>query len=131
MVLLNPEIPAIIVDGYPSTPPRTPESHYADMRDITEFTPVPSPEVTRTLRFTSPDVSHSFSPDSSGSAVGGVGNNGGAPLQRARRTSEMSTLSTDYGHSYGGGRRDSFVSEEDAGAVVEAMQTSMWGGKCS
>ncbi|KAJ7058571.1 Ion transport protein-domain-containing protein [Mycena amicta] len=97
----DPDIPAIVVDVMPETPPNT-------TRDISSglySTPgSPTPQ-----RFFMPDVSLSSSTPR---------------LQRSsRRGSDVSVLSGDLGHR----SRDSSMSIEDPQQILRAMETSVWG----
>ncbi|EGN97267.1 hypothetical protein SERLA73DRAFT_110442 [Serpula lacrymans var. lacrymans S7.3] len=107
------DIPAIVVDAFPSTPPPS-------TRDITSprsengrtqhesWSPTPSPLELHP----SPQLSFADSAPRSS-------------LQRARRTSDISMLSADIGHSYW---RDSSSSvTDDPATVLSSMQNSMWG----
>ncbi|KAF5341523.1 hypothetical protein D9758_012561 [Tetrapyrgos nigripes] len=93
------EIPSIIVDAMPSTPPHT-------TRDISSlgFDSVPN----------SPH--HSPSPSMS------IDRNSTSALQRSKRLSDVSRLSTDLGRY----PRDSII-EDDPQLVLSSMQNSMWG----
>lgn len=112
------EIPSIVVDSLPETPPQT-------SRDITGASfDISSPE----KRFSTPDVSFALD---------------GSKLQRSsRRNSDFSMFSSDinyktpyvllYAYSLDGMlrlclRRTSMI-EEDPNDVVLAMQNSAWGG---
>jgi len=124
------DIPAIVVDATPSTPPPT-------TRDITS---AGGNVLGRTPEYSSPSPGDHYSPDLS------LGDSNRTSLQRSRRTSDMSMLSTDLGnkhmsvsnikHSLTDNpcfcRRDSsFLTDEDPNNVLSSMQNSMWGGKLS
>ncbi|KAG0695689.1 Ion transport protein-domain-containing protein [Suillus ampliporus] len=106
------DIPAIHVDSAPSTPPpltrdiTSPRSDHG-RADHSPSSPTPSP---RTL-CPSPELGvldHSFR----------------SSLQRSRRTSDVSMLSADMGHSYW---RDSSLDIGDQADIVSSMQRSIWG----
>ncbi|THH14934.1 hypothetical protein EW146_g5467 [Bondarzewia mesenterica] len=114
------EIPAIIVDDFPSTPPQS-------TRDIASHRLPPSP----------------FSDSESPSHSAGEGPrdpfdlsiSGGSPrsstLQRARRTSDVSMLSTDLGLRYmrdlSPSRDPSLLRDDEGHDVLTSMQNSSWG----
>ncbi|KAJ7199602.1 Ion transport protein-domain-containing protein [Mycena pura] len=97
----EPDIPSIIVDVMPATPPNTTK----DISSGLYSTPgSPTPQ-----RFFTPDVSLSYSTPR---------------LQRSnRRTSDISMLSGDLGHR----SRDSSVSIDDPQQILHAMENSEWG----
>ena len=78
------DIPAIVVDATPSTPPPT-------TRDITSAR---GDGTARTPEYSSPSPSGYYSPDLS------LGESNRTSLQRSRRTSDMSMLSTDLGNKH-------------------------------
>lgn len=78
------DIPAIVVDTMPSTPPPT-------TRDITSAR---SDSTGRIPEYASPSPMNQYSPDLA------LSNSNGASLQRSRRISDMSMLSTDLGNRY-------------------------------
>jgi hypothetical protein len=103
------DIPAIVVNATPSTPPPT-------TRDITSAR---GDGTARTPEYSSPSPSGYYSPDLS------LGESNRTSLQRSRRTSDMSMLSTDLGNKH---LRDSSLStNEDPHSVLSSMQNSMWG----
>ncbi|KAL1701237.1 Ion transport protein-domain-containing protein [Schizophyllum commune] len=100
------DIPSIVVDTLPTTPP----SSSRDIASALQDTPgSPSPSQRRAT----PDVSLALE--------------GGPGLQRSRggprRTSDTSFLSGDLGYL----TRDSVSVDEDPQGVISAMQNSMWG----
>ncbi|KAJ7487241.1 Ion transport protein-domain-containing protein [Mycena galericulata] len=99
----EPDIPSIVVDVMPATPPNTTR----DISSAIYSTPSsPTPQ-----RFFSPDISLSSS----------------APrLHRSsnRRTSDISMLSGDIG---GYKSRESSISIEDPQQILQSMETSVWG----
>ncbi|KAJ7112947.1 Ion transport protein-domain-containing protein [Mycena epipterygia] len=101
LMALEPDIPSIIVDVMPATPPNTTK----DISSGGYSTPSsPTPQ-----RFFMPDVSLSSSTPR---------------LQRSsRRTSDISMLSGDIGYK----SRDSSISIEDPQQMLQAMQNSVWG----
>ncbi|KII90373.1 hypothetical protein PLICRDRAFT_173801 [Plicaturopsis crispa FD-325 SS-3] len=105
----NQDIPAIVVDSLPTTPPPLSTLDIASAsRDSNYGSPSPSSPGTA---WRSPDASFGMDLSSRG-------------LQRARRTSDISMLSGDLGNRF------SDVSpsrEEDAHEVISSMQNSMWG----
>ncbi|KAF9265047.1 hypothetical protein L218DRAFT_899321 [Marasmius fiardii PR-910] len=106
------DIPTIIVESLPETPPST--------RDIStsmydSVPPTPTPD----RRFPRPD---SLSLDISNISM--IMSSPGPGLHRSsRRGSDISMLSTDLGSRY---PRDS-ISDEDLQLVLTSMQNSMWG----
>ncbi|RPD56855.1 hypothetical protein L226DRAFT_468999 [Lentinus tigrinus ALCF2SS1-7] len=106
------DIPAIIVDDFPATPPMT-------TRDITSpyQTPVhPSVDRDRPVlmpgALQSPDVSFAVETPS-------------RPLQRRQRTSDVSMLSIDMSSRLDGSMyRDSRAGDDDE--ILSSMQNSMW-----
>ncbi|KAK7445064.1 calcium channel protein [Stygiomarasmius scandens] len=93
------EIPFIVVDTMPSTPPQT-------TRDISSAPSTPNH---------SPSPSYSDYNGSRNSMIA-------TALQRSKRVSDVSRLSTDLGRY----PRDSII-EEDPQLVLSSMQNSMWG----
>ncbi|KAF8882238.1 Ion transport protein-domain-containing protein [Infundibulicybe gibba] len=100
------EIPSIVVDSLPETPP-------GSTRDISTGTfdgTFASPSLEQ--RYSTPDVS--LVPDISG-----------ARLQRSsRRISDISMLSTDIGYK---SQRSSISGEEDPQNILSSLQNSVWG----
>ncbi|KAL0066269.1 calcium channel protein [Marasmius tenuissimus] len=101
------DIPAIIVDGMPETP------QYS--RDISSAYDSAPPSPTPDRRFPRSHDSFALDTNSFGSP--------GSALQRSKRGSDISMLSTDLGSRY---PRDS-ISDEDPQLVLSSMQNSMWG----
>lgn len=122
-VHLSKDIPSIVVDVMPATPP-------ASTRDISSLgydgsaPSSPSPS----QRFQPPDIL--------------LGSPGSGLQRSSRRNSDISMLSTDLGYKYPYVfadlcahfltdfriRRDS-ISEDDPQNVLSSMENSMWGGK--
>jgi len=103
------DIPAIVVDTTPATPPPT-------TRDITSAR---GDGTTKTPEYSSPSPSGYYSSDLS------LGELNRTSLQRSRRMSDMSMLSTDLGNKYL--RDSSLLTNEDPHNVISSMQNSMWG----
>ncbi|KAJ7186710.1 Ion transport protein-domain-containing protein, partial [Mycena filopes] len=103
LMALEPDIPSIVVDVMPATPPNT-------TRDISTAGYGSTPSSPTPQRFFTPDISLSSSTPK---------------LQRSanRRTSDISMLSGDIGFK----SRDSSMSIEDPQQILQAMETSVWG----
>jgi len=103
LMALEPDIPSIVVDVMPATPPHT-------TKDISSAGYASTPSSPTPGRFFSPDVSLSSSTPR---------------LQRStnRRTSDISMLSGDIGFK----SRDSSISIDDPQQILHAMETSVWG----
>lgn len=119
------DIPAIniVIEDMPSTPPQS-------TRDITSAMNGSPSIIASPSQMESPDFLMDINRTS---------------LQRNRRLSDMSMLSTDLGNKYMSvsdsmvilnslltdcSRRDSvLLTEEDPNHVISSMQNSMWGGK--
>lgn len=108
MRMSQQDIPAIVVDSLPVTPPPL-------TRDITSPSPSWSPTISPALSPMSP-VDVSFALDTS------------AGVQRSRRISDTSMLTTDSGRRYS---RDMSLSRDSYGddpqAVLTSIQNSIWG----
>ncbi|KAL1742981.1 Ion transport protein-domain-containing protein [Schizophyllum fasciatum] len=107
------DIPSIVVDAMPTTPPGSTRDIASALQD-TPGSPSPSQRRFNSSAFsTTPDVSLALE--------------GGPGLQRSRggprRTSDTSFLSGDLGYL----ARDSVSVDEDPQGVISAMQNSMWG----
>lgn len=109
--MLRQDIPAIVVDDTPSTPPSiTTRDITSPRHDMALDVDSPSPR----SRLHSPEVS--FTLDS----------HAGSGLHRSRRHSDVSMLSTDIGFkSSFDSSRDSRI-EEDPENVLSSIQNSMW-----
>jgi len=103
------DIPAIVVDTTPSTPPPT-------TRDITSAR---GDGTGRIPEYASPSPMNQYLPALA------LGSSDRAGLQRSRRISDMSMLSTDLGNRYI--RDSSPLTEEDPNYVLSSMKNSMWG----
>ncbi|KAJ6472696.1 Ion transport protein-domain-containing protein [Mycena vitilis] len=103
MMALEPDIPSIVVDVMPATPPNT-------TKDISSAGYASTPSSPTPGRFFAPDVSLS---------------SGTPRLQRSpnRRTSDISMLSGDMGFR----SRESSISIDDPQQILHAMENSPWG----
>ncbi|KAJ7019630.1 Ion transport protein-domain-containing protein [Mycena alexandri] len=103
LMALEPDIPSIVVDVMPATPPNT-------TRDISTAGYASTPSSPTPQRFFTPDISLSSSTPK---------------LQRSsnRRTSDISMLSGDIGFK----SRESSISIEDPQQILRAMESSVWG----
>ena len=135
---VHPDIPAIIVDDFPTTPPQS-------TRDITSYPASPFSDAESPGRSPGEATRDPFE----------LSFGGGSPhssaLHRARRTSDVSMLSTDLGLRYASvassrrftctsdalcrrdlspSRDSSLIPDDDGQDVLAAVQNSSWGGKC-
>ncbi|KAJ6589250.1 Ion transport protein-domain-containing protein [Mycena capillaripes] len=102
LMALEPDIPSIVVDVMPATPPNT-------TKDISTAGYASTPSSPTPGRFFTPDVSLSSSIPR---------------LQRSsRRTSDISMLSGDIGFK----SRESSISIDDPQQILHAMENSVWG----
>ncbi|KAL5522184.1 CCH1 [Sanghuangporus sanghuang] len=118
--MFEQDIPAIIVEDMPSTPPISTRDITLANRDSMGFFNEPSsPSPSLPSPYHSPDLSITLDSPSKR----------GRGLQRNRRVSDMSMLSADLGYQYSidsTPNRDSHE-EEDPQHVLSSMQNSMWG----
>ncbi|TDL23428.1 hypothetical protein BD410DRAFT_897507 [Rickenella mellea] len=116
--LEHQDIPAIVVDDMPTTPPQTTRDiTLANRNSLGIYGQTPSP----TLPTGTPDLTWMLDTPTDSSPRG---------LRRNRRTSELSMLSADLGYSYQtDASRESQEGdrEEDANNVLSSMQNSLWG----
>ncbi|KAI5121745.1 hypothetical protein M0805_009034 [Coniferiporia weirii] len=116
--MLDQDIPAIVVEDMPSTPFISTRDITLANRDSTHFGDSASP-LSSPSPYHSPDFSFALESPS----------RRGRGLQRNRRVSDVSMLSTDLGYQYPiepSFTRDSHE-EEDPQHVLSSMQNSMWG----
>ncbi|KAH9931746.1 Ion transport protein-domain-containing protein [Amylocystis lapponica] len=112
------DIPAIVVDSFPTTPPMITRDITSPGQDTTirQFADSDSP--TRALGGQSSDLSFAFDSPLSRPA-----------LQRSRRTSDISMLSIETSPKLDVSSRDSRYGDDDPDSIMSSMQNSMWNGK--
>ncbi|KAI0919913.1 hypothetical protein AcV5_001858 [Taiwanofungus camphoratus] len=117
MKMRQQDIPAIVVDSLPTTPPSSTRDITSPGRDtlLRRYAESDSPSMGQQ----SPDFSYILDSPLRPS------------LQRSRRTSDVSTLSIDMGAklSFDISSRESRVADDDADYILSSMQNSIWKGK--